>query len=52
MIPDLKNWTPDEKELAARVLAAKHGRDEANYLKQMQKHASLRAFMIKLGSQT
>jgi hypothetical protein len=50
MIPDLKNWSAADKELAARVLAAKHGRDEANYLEQMQKHALLRAFMIGLGS--
>jgi hypothetical protein len=50
MIPELKNWTPADKELAAHVLSAKDGRDEANYLKQMQKHALLRAFMIKLGS--
>lgn len=50
MIPDLKNWTAADKELVARVLSAKHGRDEANYLKQMQKHALLRAFMIGLGS--
>ena len=50
MIHGLYQWTPADKELAARVLASKHGRDEANYLKQMQKHASLRAFMIRLGS--
>jgi hypothetical protein len=53
MIPDLKNWSAADKELAARVLSAKHGRDEADYLKQMQKHpeaSGLRAFMIRLGS--
>jgi hypothetical protein len=50
MIPDLSKWTPADKELAARVLAAKYGKDEADYLKQMQKHALLRAFMIRLGS--
>lgn len=49
MIPELKNWTPADKKLAAQVLSAKHGTDEADYLKQMQKHALLRAFMIKLG---
>jgi hypothetical protein len=50
MIPDLKNWSAADKKLAARVLSAKHGRDEAGFLKQMQKHALLRAFMIGLGS--
>jgi hypothetical protein len=52
MIPELKDWTFADKELAARVLSAKYGRDEATYLKQMQKHALLRAFMIKLGSKS
>lgn len=50
MIPELESWTPADKALAAQILTAKHGRDEANYLKQMQKHALLRAFMIKSGS--
>lgn len=50
MIPDLSQWAPAIKSSAVRVLAAKHGRDEANYLKQMQKHALLRASMIRLGS--
>ena len=50
MIPELKDWTPADKELAARVVSAKYGKDEAHYLKQMQKHALLRAFIIKLGS--
>lgn len=47
---DLRSWSRAEKEQAARVLSAKVGPDEANYLKQMQKHASLRAFIIGLGS--
>jgi hypothetical protein len=50
MIPDLENWSAADKELATRVLSAKQGRDEASFLKQMQKHALLRAFMIGLGS--
>ena len=53
MIPDLSKWTLADKELTARVLSAKHGRDEANYLKQMQKHpeaSGLRSFVIGLGS--
>ncbi len=50
MNPGLKHWSAGDKELAARVLSAKQGRDEGSYLKQMQKHALLRAFMIGLGS--
>jgi hypothetical protein len=45
-------WTRQEKELAARILESKCGRDEAVYLKEMQKHASLRALFIQLGSGT
>jgi hypothetical protein len=51
MNPGLKHWSAADKELAARVLSAKHGKDEANYLKQMRKHALLRAFIIGLGSE-
>lgn len=47
---NIHEWTSAEKELAARILLAKASRDEALYLKEMQKHASLRASLIQLGS--
>jgi hypothetical protein len=47
---NIRDWTGSEKELAARILLAKASNDEALYLKQMQKHASLRASLIQLGS--
>jgi hypothetical protein len=50
MIPDIGKWTRAEKELATRILFAKTAPNEALYLKQMQKHASLRASLIRLGS--
>jgi hypothetical protein len=49
MIP-LDRWEIAEKQLAARIIRAKAGRDEAHYLKLMQKHSPLRAEMIRLGS--
>lgn len=49
MIP-LDRWEIAEKQLAARIIRAKAGRDEALYLKLMQKHSPLRAEMIRLGS--
>ncbi|HKP37496.1 MAG TPA: hypothetical protein VJT71_11625, partial [Pyrinomonadaceae bacterium] len=52
MIPDINRWNAAEKALAARVLSAKNGADEATYLKQMQKHASLRASLIRFGSKS
>jgi hypothetical protein len=50
MVPEISKWPRAEKELAARILLAKSAPDEALYLKEMQKHASLRASFIRLGS--
>ena len=48
--PSVEQWSSNEKQLAARITQAKAIRDEALYLKLMQKHASLRAAVIELGS--
>lgn len=50
MVPNIARWTRDEKQHAARIMFAKAGDDEAVYLKEMQKHALLRASLIRLGS--
>ena len=50
MIPALPRWTREDKEQASSVILAKIAPDEAIYLKKMQKHASLRASFIQLGS--
>jgi len=50
MVPGLRNWNPAEKRLAARIVRAKAGRDEALYLRLMQQHRSFRAAICKLGS--
>jgi hypothetical protein len=50
LVPDLETWTANDKQLAARVMRAKAGRDEARYLRLMQQHDRLRAAMIALGS--
>jgi hypothetical protein len=49
MIP-LDRWEIAEKQLAARIIRAKAGRDEALYLRLMQEHSPLRAEMIRMGS--
>lgn len=49
MNPNLPRWSGTDKDLAVAVLTAKTGPSEANYLRQMQKHALLRAFLIQLG---
>jgi hypothetical protein len=46
---DVTKWSRGEIQALARILQAKSGADEARYLKQMQKHALLRASLIKLG---
>jgi hypothetical protein len=50
MIPNLQDWHPAHKKIAIDILYAKTSRLEAIYLKQMQRHALLRAFFIRLGS--
>jgi hypothetical protein len=49
MIPDLKNWSSEQKDLATRIIHAKAGNDEALYLKLMQKHAAFRDALMRLG---
>jgi hypothetical protein len=43
-------WESSEKQLAARIIRAKAGGDEALYLKLMQRHSLLRSEVIRLGS--
>jgi len=50
LIPGIKRWSADEKQLAAQVIRAKGRGDEARYLRLMQRHSKLRAEMIVLGS--
>lgn len=48
---DLKQWSDAEKTALAKVIRAKAGSDESNYLKSMQKHSRLRKEIIRLGSE-
>jgi hypothetical protein len=50
IIPGVDQWSPGEKQLAARIILAKASRDEALYLRLMQKHDPLRAELLRLGS--
>ncbi len=43
------DWSTQQKELAVRIIRAKAGRDEALYLKLMQKHAAFRDVLMRLG---
>ena len=50
LIPDIARWNASDKQLAARIILAKVGDDEALYLRLMQRHASMRAALIGFGS--
>ncbi len=50
LIPDIERWTTDEKMAVLNIIRAKAGRDEARYIRLMQKHERLRREVIKLGS--
>ena len=50
MIPDVERWDDSQKQLAAQIIRAKAGKDEARYLKLMQTHAALRRALIRFGS--
>jgi hypothetical protein len=50
MIPGIAKWNPSEKALAARIIRAKAGADEALYLRLMQRHGALRQALIGFGS--
>ena len=46
----IDEWKTADKQLAARIIQAKAGADEARYLQLMQGHSSLRAALIRFGS--
>ncbi|HEV2717427.1 MAG TPA: hypothetical protein VGU64_19325, partial [Terriglobales bacterium] len=50
LIPDLAEWTHEEKSRLAKIIEAKARQSESLYLKLMQYHERLRAAIIQLGS--
>ena len=50
LVPDLGRWSTVEKQQLVKIIQAKAGKDEARYLKLMQKHVRLRKELIRLGS--
>ncbi len=49
-IPQLDRWSPSDKKLAGQIIRAKASREEANYLRLMQKHERLRVALMEMGS--
>ena len=50
LIPDLNRWSTKEKNSVTRIIRARNGADESQYLRLMQRHPGLRAAIIRLGS--
>lgn len=50
LIPDLSRWSESDKGNTIRIIRAKAGVDEAQYLQRLQRHSHLRAEIIRLGS--
>jgi hypothetical protein len=50
LIPDLSEWSADEKRDVVRIIHARAGADESRYLRLLQKHARLRGEIIRIGS--
>ncbi len=50
LVPNLGRWSTAEKQQLVQIIQAKAGKDEARYLRLMQKHERLRKEMIRLGS--
>src|SRR5882762_10183506 len=50
LVPNLGRWSTVEKQQLVQIIQAKAGKDEAKYLRLMQKHERLRKEMIRLGS--
>ena len=50
LIPDLAEWSREEKRSLLQIIDSKAGGDEANYLQLMQNHIKFRRALIDLGS--
>jgi len=50
LIPDLADWTREEKRRLAAIIRAKADKSDTEYVRLLQKHLRLRKAMIKIGS--
>ncbi|HSE32705.1 MAG TPA: hypothetical protein VLA93_14125 [Pyrinomonadaceae bacterium] len=50
LIPDIEEWSREEKQMLLRIIQAKASGEESRYLRLMQKHERFRASIINLGS--
>lgn len=50
LLPGLSGWSRSDKDQLVKIIRAKAGANESNYLKLMQRHSRFRAEMIRLGA--
>ena len=50
LIPNLRRWSPQEKQDAVRIIRAQAGPNEMRYLRLTQQHPRLRDEILRLGS--
>jgi hypothetical protein len=50
LVPDLDRWSVDQKRAVARIVHAKAGSTEVDYLRLLRRHRKLRAVIVRLGS--
>ena len=50
LVPGLARWTNEEKHALIRIIRAKGGSTEADYLRLMGRHKKLRELIVRLGS--
>jgi hypothetical protein len=50
-IPGLARWSPEEKHQLIKIIRAKSAPNEMTYLRQTQRHARLRAELLRFGSE-
>jgi hypothetical protein len=50
LVPDLDRWSVDQKRALARIVHAKAGATEVDYLRLLRRHRKLRAVIVRLGS--
>jgi hypothetical protein len=51
LIPNLRRWSPQEKQDTVKIIRAQAGLDELRYLRLMQQHPRLRQEIVRLGSE-
>lgn len=50
LIPDLKNWSAEDKANLIEIIRAKMGPDESVYVRRTQQHARLREALLEMGT--